>query len=300
MYYAHSANSAGKPEPLEEHLRKTAVLAEIFASAFGEGNAGKLMGWYHDLGKESVLFQDVLKHSEHNVNHAAAGAWIAGRLDKQSARAIYGHHDGLVWFIGSDIDRSINEEGSQDTQKGKRFSVSGNAQYKELSNYYRTLTDIPKTRPALNKDADSFYKHLPEMLHTRMLLSCLLVSTSCIEAGVDLDFSKMYRALAPLEAIVQCAGRCNRNGRGSGERELFDELSGLSSQILFAIMHNTLFPIQWQQEQENQRNRRNRSWQSKTDMNLCSTFSASTEIQTAIPIWATLHEWIRGYARLHH
>ncbi|MGN0650273.1 MAG: CRISPR-associated helicase Cas3' [Oscillospiraceae bacterium] len=173
MYYAHSANSAGKPEPLEEHLRKTAFLAELFASAFGEGNAGKLMGWHHDLGKASVLFQGVLQHSEHNVNHAAAGAWIAGRLDKQSARAIYGHHDGLVWYIGSDVDRSVNEEGSQDTQKGKRFSVSGMTQYKELLSYYKTLTDIPKTRPALNKDADSFYKHLPEMLHTRMLLSCL-------------------------------------------------------------------------------------------------------------------------------
>lgn len=173
MYYAHSANSAGNPEPLEEHLRKTAVLAEIFTSAFGEGNAGKLMGWYHDLGKASVLFQGVLKHDEHNVNHAAAGAYILKRVDMQTARAIYGHHDGLVWFIGSDLDRSLKEEGSQDTQKGKRFSVSGNAQYKELSNYYRTLTDIPKTIPVLNKDANSFYKHLPEMLHTRMFLSCL-------------------------------------------------------------------------------------------------------------------------------
>ena len=55
MYYAHSANSAGKPEPLEEHLRKTAFLAELSASAFGEGNAGKLMGWHHDLGKAAVF-----------------------------------------------------------------------------------------------------------------------------------------------------------------------------------------------------------------------------------------------------
>ena len=57
-------------------------------------------------------------------------------------------------------------------------------------------------------------------------LPCRVVSTSLIEAGVDVDFPVVFRGQSGLDSILQAAGRCNREGRRSAEESVVHIFEG--------------------------------------------------------------------------
>lgn len=115
--------------------------------------------------------------------------------------------------------------------------LSDEALAAELQQHNQALC-IVNTRKA----AQSLYALLPEEgrfhlstlmypAHRRQILNtirqrlssglpCRVVSTSLIEAGVDVDFPMVWRELAGLDSIAQAAGRCNREGRRNPAQSL--------------------------------------------------------------------------------
>ena len=69
---------------------------------------------------------------------------------------------------------------------------------------------------------------------------CHLVSTQLIECGCDVDFPLVLREMAPLEAIIQSAGRCNREGVLNG----IDGSPGGRTRV-FRTRESSLPPDRW-------------------------------------------------------
>lgn len=84
----------------------------------------------------------------------------------------------------------------------KLFKMLGDAE----ENICLSTHKYPKQRKfEIKKLKDRLAKGLP----------CRVISTSLIEAGVDIDFKTVYRAITGLDSILQAGGRCNRENRNS-------------------------------------------------------------------------------------
>jgi len=96
---------------------------------------------------------------------------------------------------------------------------------------------LPESDSTIHLSALMFPAHRTKQLNrVRKLLEnelpCRVVSTQLIEAGVDIDFPCVFRAVSGIDSIAQAAGRCNRNGLSDMPCKVFifefPEVSGCS------------------------------------------------------------------------
>src|SRR2546428_2781959 len=123
---AHTKNSLGKRQGLEEHLSNVADAAAQYSAAFDGEKFARYAGLLHDIGKYDPAFQQYLLNAEQNPtghvrgpDHKRAGAVLAAFTELESLLAllIIGHHGGLPARsdFTVDIRGHIAEKVVQDT-----------------------------------------------------------------------------------------------------------------------------------------------------------------------------------------
>ncbi|MFJ8442872.1 CRISPR-associated helicase Cas3' [Kitasatospora griseola] len=118
------------------------------------------------------------------------------------------------WRTGNDVtwESMADEIGTH--SGGQTLTVVNTT--KDAARLHRLLEDQARG-PVLHLSTRMTAEHRRTTIeHIRDLLDAgsdvHVVSTQLIEAGVDLDFPRVFRAWAPAESLQQAAGRCNREG----------------------------------------------------------------------------------------
>lgn len=91
--------------------------------------------------------------------------------------------------------------------------------YKELQGegvYHLSTSMYPKHRMRILKTIRERLEWIRKNENSDQ--RCIVISTSLVEAGVDLDFEHVYRQIAGADSIIQAAGRCNREGKNPVEK----------------------------------------------------------------------------------
>ena len=148
MYISHIKNESGQwlIQTNEEHQANVAALASKFASAFGMGDWGKVMGLLHDKGKETTAFQQYIRKESGyepdarvtgDTHHAYIGALAVQKLFPQPsallANPVAGHHRGL--YDSGDLKERLKADIPQEV-KTEPINATLNLPQIQLQRYH--------------------------------------------------------------------------------------------------------------------------------------------------------------------
>lgn len=91
------------------------------------------------------------------------------------------------------------------------FSLCSGEKY-HLSTYM-TAFDRERVIKKIKKRLSLLEQEYPDLQNVPDNKKIIVISTSLIEAGVDLDFYTAFREMSGLDSILQTGGRCNREGK---------------------------------------------------------------------------------------
>ncbi|WP_155942331.1 hypothetical protein [Rhodomicrobium vannielii] len=168
-------------------------------------------GLLHDLGKYHPDFQRRLEGSDIRVEHSIAGAALLlshRKSARKGGRRTDRPRRARLDFAGPmDNAALVDALGSE-----QRALVIGNSRAHALDLYRgRARRRFAPHHTALCGASARILKDVRARLENDR--PCRLIATSLVEAGVDVDFPRVFRAEAGLDQIAQAAGRCNREGR---------------------------------------------------------------------------------------
>lgn len=210
VYYAKSSNSLHGTITNAEHLSRVSALASNFGRELNIEKEAALAGLFHDFGKYSQRFQNVLCGKEIHIDHALPGAAFlyttncrnpkgmrAYNIYKPIIEAIHGHHDGLVSLqdMNHALDQTLKQDHADYCPSGKLSALRGNGEFQQAFRAFQN--DFPDFRfPKLCPRTVPVDGQVSDMLDTRMLFSCLVDADYSISA-MDDDPAYLEKSAGP-------------------------------------------------------------------------------------------------------